>query len=201
MASGGLSNVFVSAFPAMYQLGLLSTPKEDFWKIVSLTAVAGYFGYFFATPMRKFFIIYVARELRLIFPTASATAMTIRSMHQAVTGEAMAKMKMKGLSIAFTIALLIRVVSQYAVGILWDWHFFTWQVFSNINFQSHSNKYKVLHLGEVQQLGSRCRELGLVPRVDSCFHWLRYACRPQRFPLLPRWLRSCLGNHRPCARS
>jgi uncharacterized oligopeptide transporter (OPT) family protein len=155
MASGGLSNVFVSAFPAMYQLGLLNTPKEDFWKIVSLTAVAGYFGYFFATPMRKFFIIYVARELRLIFPTASATAMTIRSMHQAVTGEAMAKMKMKGLSISFAVALLIRVVSQYAVGILWDWHFFTWQVPLKISFQSHSNKDKVLHLGQIQQLSSR----------------------------------------------
>ncbi|KAF2709777.1 oligopeptide transporter [Pleomassaria siparia CBS 279.74] len=126
MASGGLSSVFVSAFPAMYQLNLLDTPKNDYWKIVSLTAVSGYFGYFFATPMRKFFIIYVARELRLIFPTPSATAMTIRSMHQAVTGEAMAKMKMTGLSIAFAFALLLRVVSQYAVGILWDWHIFTW---------------------------------------------------------------------------
>ncbi|KAF2177042.1 oligopeptide transporter [Zopfia rhizophila CBS 207.26] len=126
MASGGLSSVFVSAFPALYQLQLLDTPKADYWKIVSLTAVAGYFGYFFATPMRKFFIIYVARELRLIFPTASATAMTIRSMHQAVTGERIAKMKMKGLSIAFAGALILRVVSQYCLGILWDWHFFTW---------------------------------------------------------------------------
>jgi uncharacterized oligopeptide transporter (OPT) family protein len=49
-AAGGLSNVFVSAFPAMYQLNLLSTPGKDFWKIVSLTAVGGYFGLFFATP-------------------------------------------------------------------------------------------------------------------------------------------------------
>ncbi|ORY00460.1 oligopeptide transporter [Clohesyomyces aquaticus] len=126
MASGGLSSVFVSAFPAMYQLNLLDTPKTDYWKIVSLTAVAGYFGFFFATPMRKFFIVYVARELRLIFPTPSATAMTIRSMHQAITGEQMAKLKMRGLSIAFSGALILRVVSQYCVGILWDWHFFTW---------------------------------------------------------------------------
>jgi uncharacterized oligopeptide transporter (OPT) family protein len=37
MASGGLSSVFVSAFPAL-------------WKIVSLTVVGGYFGFFFATP-------------------------------------------------------------------------------------------------------------------------------------------------------
>ena len=52
MASGGLSNVFVSAIPAIYQLQLLDTPAKDYWKIVSLTAVAGYFGYFFATPSK-----------------------------------------------------------------------------------------------------------------------------------------------------
>jgi uncharacterized oligopeptide transporter (OPT) family protein len=50
MASGGLSNVFVSAYPALYQLGLLDTPKSDYWRIVALTAVGGYFGFFFATP-------------------------------------------------------------------------------------------------------------------------------------------------------
>ncbi|KAE9974174.1 hypothetical protein BLS_003255 [Venturia inaequalis] len=125
-ASGGLSNVFVSAFPALYQLGLLKTPKEDFWRIVSLTAVGGYFGFFFATPLRKFFIIYVARELRLIFPSASATAMTIRSMHDAVRGEQVGKLKMKALSIAFGFAFTLRVVSQYCLGILWEWHFFLW---------------------------------------------------------------------------
>ncbi|TLD26101.1 oligopeptide transporter [Venturia nashicola] len=126
MASGGLSNVFISAFPALYQLGLLKTPKEDFWRIVSLTAVGGYFGFFFATPLRKFFIVYVARELRLIFPSASATAMTIRSMHDATRGEQVGKMKMKALSIAFGIAFTLRVVSQYCLGILWEWHFFLW---------------------------------------------------------------------------
>ncbi|KAL0261827.1 hypothetical protein SLS55_003259 [Diplodia seriata] len=126
-ASGGLSNVFVSAYPALYQLGLMSEkPSSDFWKIVSLTAVGGYFGFFFGTPLRKFFIIHVARELRLIFPTATATAMSIRSMHQAVSGEAIAKLKTKALAWSFTAALLLRVVSQYAVGILWDWHPFTW---------------------------------------------------------------------------
>lgn len=68
----------------------------------------------------------MARELRLIFPTASATAMTIRSMHEAVTGEIIGKKKMKALSISFVGALVLRVVSQYALGILWDWHFFAW---------------------------------------------------------------------------
>ena len=49
-AAGGMSNVFVSAFPALYQLGLMKTPAEDFWRITTLTAVGGYFGFFFATP-------------------------------------------------------------------------------------------------------------------------------------------------------
>lgn len=54
MASGGLSSVFISAFPAMYQLGLMgASPKEDYWKIVALTAVSGYFGFFFATPRKS----------------------------------------------------------------------------------------------------------------------------------------------------
>lgn len=71
--------------------------------------------------VRKFFIVYVARELRLIFPSASATAMTIRSMHDATRGEHIGKMKMKALSIAFSIAFILRVVSQYCLGILWEW--------------------------------------------------------------------------------
>lgn len=70
--------------------------------------------------MRKFFIIYVARELRLIFPSSYATAMTIRSMHRAAEGESSdARLKMKALVVAFSISLTLRVVSQYAIGILW----------------------------------------------------------------------------------
>lgn len=49
-AAGGMSSVFVSAFPALYQLNLLSTPSQDYWRIVALTAVGGYFGFAFATP-------------------------------------------------------------------------------------------------------------------------------------------------------
>jgi len=83
--------------------------------------------------------VYVARELRLIFPTASATAMTIRSMHQAVTGAALAKKKMFGLSVSFAAAVIQRVVSQYAIGILWDWHFFTWfHIWSGHNCRSRA---------------------------------------------------------------
>ncbi|KAI9814903.1 MAG: hypothetical protein M1832_005631 [Thelocarpon impressellum] len=126
-AAGGLSNIFVGAIPAMYQLKLLNEdPIKDFWRIVSFTAVCAYFGFFFATPLRKFFIIYLSRELRLVFPTGTATAMTIRSMHAAVGGADAAKAKTRALSWAFAASLTLRVASQYALGILWDWHIFTW---------------------------------------------------------------------------
>lgn len=40
-------------------------------------------------------------------------------------GEA-ARKKTKALIYTFVICIIWRVVSQYALGILWDWHFFTW---------------------------------------------------------------------------
>lgn len=92
-AAGGFGGIFVSAIPAMYQLNLLSkNPVDDFGRLLTFTIVSAYYGLFFATPreccwylggacvcvnvklltrfiVRKFFIIYVARELKLIFPT------------------------------------------------------------------------------------------------------------------------------------
>ncbi|KAF7617533.1 hypothetical protein AFLA_006453 [Aspergillus flavus NRRL3357] len=125
-AAGGLSNVFVSAIPALYQLGLLTTPSKDFARLVAITAAGGYFGLLSAAPLRKFFIFQVARELRLIFPSSAATAITIRGMHLAASGAYEARQKMRTLAYSFIFAMLLRVVSQYAIGILWDWHIFTW---------------------------------------------------------------------------
>ncbi|GAB1199628.1 hypothetical protein APSETT444_008985 [Aspergillus pseudonomiae] len=51
-AAGGLSNVFVSAIPALYQLGLLATPSKDFARLVAITAAGGYFGLLSAAPSR-----------------------------------------------------------------------------------------------------------------------------------------------------
>jgi hypothetical protein len=134
--------------------------------------------------VRKFFIVYVARELRLIFPTPSATAMTIRSMHQAVTGERMAKLKMKGLSIAFSGALIVRVVSQYATGILWDWHFFTWfYIWGHYKSEPLTLQHICSKLTVLRPSFGR-PELGLVPGMDSCLYWFRYACRSQRLDLV-----------------
>ncbi|OTA93878.1 hypothetical protein M434DRAFT_284274 [Hypoxylon sp. CO27-5] len=125
-AAGGLSNVFVSAMPALYQLNLMQTPLQDFWRITILTALGAYFGLFFATPLRGFFVVHAARELQLVFPSSYATATTIRSMHLAVDGAHLAKKKMRALSLGFAFATICRVVSQFAIGIFWDWHPFTW---------------------------------------------------------------------------
>src|SRR4051794_32261554 len=47
-------------------------------------------------------------------------------MHQSKGGEAAAKKKVTALLITFAGALILRVVSQYAPGILWDWNIFWW---------------------------------------------------------------------------
>ncbi|KAI7714845.1 oligopeptide transporter [Hortaea werneckii] len=125
--AGGLSGLFVAALPAMYQLQLLSdNPRDDFGRIITLTLVCSFFGLFFAVPLRKFFIIQVSRELRLIYPSSTATAMTIRSMHAFGTGSLEAMKKLKALLWTFGLAIVHRVVSYYAVGLLYDWHVFTW---------------------------------------------------------------------------
>lgn len=125
--AGGMSGVFVAGLPAMYRLGLLSDePKEDFGRILTITFICAFFGLFASVPLRKFFILNVARELNLIFPTSTATAMTIRSMHAVGSGAGDAIKKIKALGCCFTGALVHIVVSQYADGILHNWHIFTW---------------------------------------------------------------------------
>ncbi|KAM0438475.1 hypothetical protein ACHAPT_001224 [Fusarium lateritium] len=125
--AGGMSGVFVAGLPAMYRLDLLSEdPKQDFGRILTITFVCALFGLFAAVPLRKFFIINVARELNLVFPTPTATAMTIRSMHAVGSGAGDAVRKIKALGYAFLLAILIIVVGQYADGILHNWHIFTW---------------------------------------------------------------------------
>ncbi|KAL3446422.1 OPT oligopeptide transporter protein-domain-containing protein [Aspergillus insuetus] len=120
-AARGLSGVFVSAVPALYQLGTLKTPGADYYHLTLLTGL-----------VRNFFLVLVAHELDLRFPSSTATATTIRSMHQAVEGGIKARRKLRVMVIAFVAALILRAASQYAIGILWDWHPFTWMVTSGI---------------------------------------------------------------------
>ncbi|KAK2601787.1 hypothetical protein QQS21_004671 [Conoideocrella luteorostrata] len=125
--AGGMAGVFVAGLPAMYRLGLLSEdPKTDFGRILTITIICAFFGLFAAVPLRKFFIINVARELNLVFPTPTATALAIRSMHAVGSGASDAAKKIKALGYTFIGALTHIVVSQYANGILHEWHIFTW---------------------------------------------------------------------------
>lgn len=52
-ASGGMSNVFISGIPALYQLNLLTTPAGDFARLVILTTIGGYFGLLSIVPCER----------------------------------------------------------------------------------------------------------------------------------------------------
>ena len=127
--AGGIAGIFVAGIPAMYQLGVMGegrNPRDDIGAIFTITIVCSFIGLFYVTPLRKFFIIQVARELRLLFPTPTAVALTIRSMHAGAAGSIDAIKKLKCLMWSFSAAMIHRIVSYYAVGILYDWHVFTW---------------------------------------------------------------------------
>lgn len=127
--AGGTGGIFVAAIPAMYRLGVMGeghSPKDDIGAIFTITIVASFIGLFYVTPLRKFFIIQVARELKLLFPTPTAVALTIRSMHAGAAGGVDAVKKLKCLMYCFVAAIVHRVGSYYAIGILYDWHPFTW---------------------------------------------------------------------------
>ncbi|KAG5440127.1 hypothetical protein PCANB_001696 [Pneumocystis canis] len=122
-AAGGMSSMFISSIPAMYTLSLLGKgPEEDFWRLVSFTAVSAYYGIFFAIPLRKFYILYQ----KLVFPTPSACALTIRSLHSGIIAYGVMKRKVWSLSVSFFTAILLRISSNYAPGIMWNWHIFWW---------------------------------------------------------------------------
>lgn len=79
-ASGadGLSGFFVAAVPAMYRLSLLSDPEganpvlRDFGKLTLLALVCAILGLCWAVPFKNLFIVHVARELNLVFPSGQS---------------------------------------------------------------------------------------------------------------------------------
>jgi uncharacterized oligopeptide transporter (OPT) family protein len=79
---------------------------------------------FFAIPLRKFYIL----KQKLVFPSAVAAAHTIRALHAGKNAEVNARRKTRALAIAFAFAITLRCVSEYAPGILWDWHW-SWTVY------------------------------------------------------------------------
>jgi len=123
-SAGSLTGLFVAAVPAMYHLGLMTTPKADIGRLFTLTIITAFYGLFFAILLRKYYIL----KQRLVFPSPTATAFTIRSLHDTTTPAARiaAKKKIKILAASFSGSLIFKTISGYAPGILWDWHIFWW---------------------------------------------------------------------------
>ncbi|OJA20544.1 hypothetical protein AZE42_07076 [Rhizopogon vesiculosus] len=120
-SAGSLGLLFTSGFPAAYQLGLLSVhPKDDIGRLITFTICCAFFGLSFTQPLRKFYIL----KLKLVFPSGVAAAYTIHSLHVGRDAEVTARKKTKALIYAFVFAIVLRVVSEYAPGVLWDWHVF-----------------------------------------------------------------------------
>jgi uncharacterized oligopeptide transporter (OPT) family protein len=114
--------IFVSAVPAMYTLGLLTSPMEDVPKLLALSTCAAFFGACFAVPLRVHFVI---RE-RLAFPTPTATAYTIKTLHAGTAGAAVAAKKAHSLMLSFCGVFGWKLVGGYAPGLLVDWHIGWW---------------------------------------------------------------------------
>ncbi|KAH8881677.1 OPT superfamily oligopeptide transporter [Thozetella sp. PMI_491] len=124
--AAGSALIFTSIVPAMYKIGILSNPSGDFLKLALLVLACTSFGLFSAAPLRRFFIVDHARALNLRFPTAEATAVMIRSMNEAGHGALMAAKRFRAMIYALCACFVHKVVSSYAIGILYDWHIWTW---------------------------------------------------------------------------
>ena len=100
-------------------LKLLATPRQDFGKLVALGVVCGFYGMFFAIPLRKFYIL----RQRLIFPDATAVSIAIRTLHSSATA---ARRQIQCLAISFLVSFVWAICQEYAPGILQYWSFFYW---------------------------------------------------------------------------
>jgi len=144
-AAGGLGILAVSALPAMYRLGLLGDPANDFGKLIGLTATAAFFGVFFVIPLRKYYIVHQ----KLSFPTPAATvsvlalmvstlvylwplqAYTIRSLHRGKSGAIAAKKKSLALLYSTVVVFVFKIMTGYAPGIVRP---------ANVNSRLHTKK-------------------------------------------------------------
>ena len=94
---------------------------QDFWRLVTFTAVCASYGCFSGVALRKAYII----RLKGIFLTPTATAVTIRSLHAAGSaGNAVRKAKV--LVSTFAATCVFKAVTISAPGILRDWNIAWW---------------------------------------------------------------------------
>lgn len=88
-------------------------------RLLALTVSSAFFGVFFVIPLRKYYIL----KQKLVFPTPTATAFTIRSLHATgASGTAAARKKIRALGISFSAAFCFKVANGYLPGMLLDWH-------------------------------------------------------------------------------
>ncbi|KAI8890666.1 OPT superfamily oligopeptide transporter [Backusella circina FSU 941] len=118
--AGGLSAGFVSGIPAMYKLGLMTTPKQDAAGLVLFTISCAFYGLFFAVPLRQHFVV----KQDLTFPTPRAAANTIISLHSTMEGEKEAMKKAMWMAIWFFISFIWTVIAYFipffdTIHILW----------------------------------------------------------------------------------
>lgn len=73
-------------------------------------------------PLRRLYIL----KLKLTFPGSVAAAYTIRSLHVGRNAAANARKKTLALVVSFLVAIAWRIISEYAPGIMWDWHWGWW---------------------------------------------------------------------------
>jgi uncharacterized oligopeptide transporter (OPT) family protein len=103
----------------MYGLNLLSTPTQDFGKLIALGIVCGFYGMFFAVPLRKFYIL----RQHLIFPESTVTAIAIRTLHCSPEN---ARPQIICLAVCFAASFVWNFIREFAPGILSQWNFFYW---------------------------------------------------------------------------
>lgn len=112
-------------FWVCHSIALLVT-YTDIWpawrRLITFTICCAYVGIFFTMPLRRLYIL----KLKLTFPGAVAAAYTIRSLHVGRHAAANARKKTLALISSFLLAILWRIVSEYAPGIMWDWHWGWW---------------------------------------------------------------------------
>ncbi|KAI9291449.1 OPT superfamily oligopeptide transporter [Neoconidiobolus thromboides FSU 785] len=117
--AGGLFAGYVGGIPALFRMKLLP-PVQECWELLFMwTIAAGFYGLFFAVPLRKLFII----QRKLVFPSPTAAALTIRSLHAKDGIEA--KVKTKWILGSFVFSIIYKTVG-YFIPFLLDMHLFYW---------------------------------------------------------------------------
>ncbi|KAG2228091.1 hypothetical protein INT45_009137 [Circinella minor] len=107
--SGGLFSGFISSIPALYKLGLMTTPREDIVALTLFTISAAYYGLFFAIPLRRHFVV----KQDLTFPTPRAAATTIVALHDSKTGQENGMKKAKWMAFWFCFTFIWGIISFF----------------------------------------------------------------------------------------